>query len=189
MNKAGGAVFCPRCMTFVDSHIENRKEILPVKGVEIEIDAPAMICSKCGEIVFNRELDEASLQIAYTKYRDKMQLLQPAQIKAIREKYGLSQTAFAKVLGLGEKTIARYETGSIQDEAQNNLLLLVEKRENFNTLLWRNKHRLTRKEFMTACSACAPSEFDTSNYVVSDGGEERSEWACAMGFGQASCAS
>jgi DNA-binding XRE family transcriptional regulator len=32
-----------------------------------------------------------------------------AEIRATREKYGPSQTALARVLGFGDKTITRYE--------------------------------------------------------------------------------
>lgn len=62
---------------------------------------------------------------AFAIYRQRHGLLQPEEIRRIREKYGLSQVAFAKVLGLGNKTVARYENGSIADMAQNNLIELM----------------------------------------------------------------
>ena len=33
------------------------------------------------------------------------------QIKEIRKRYGLSQQAFARLLGIGEASITRYESG------------------------------------------------------------------------------
>lgn len=73
--------------------------------------------------------------------------MQPEEIKAIREKYALTQTAFAKILGLGEKTIARYETGSLQDMAQNNLIELARLPEAFRYLLQKGRSRITEIEY------------------------------------------
>jgi transcriptional regulator with XRE-family HTH domain len=80
-------------------------------------------------------------------------LLLPEEIKAIREKYNLTQTAFAKILGFGEKTIARYENGSIQDEAQNNLIELANIPNNFEVLLKKNASQLSSYEYNKAISA------------------------------------
>ena len=51
-----------------------------------------------------------------------------------------------KFLALGEKTITRYENGSLQDEAQNNLILLVRNPENFMLLVNKNKEKFNEKE-------------------------------------------
>lgn len=43
-------------------------------------------------------------------------------IKAIRGRYGLSQQAFARLLGIGEASIARYENGAVPSKANANLI-------------------------------------------------------------------
>lgn len=43
-------------------------------------------------------------------------------IKRIREKYGLTQQAFARLLGLGEASIVRYENGQKPSKANANLI-------------------------------------------------------------------
>lgn len=48
--------------------------------------------------------------------------LTPEDIKAIRSHYGLSQKSFAKLLGLGEASIARYEKGQEPSKANANLI-------------------------------------------------------------------
>lgn len=48
------------------------------------------------------------------------------QIKATREKYGLSQRAFAALLGIGEATIVRYEQGATPTRANANLILAAD---------------------------------------------------------------
>ena len=117
-----------------------------VKGIEIAVDTTVCVCNHCGEEVWNEEIDSETLRKLYAEYREIQGLLQPQQIKQIREKYGLSQVAFARILGFGDKTIARYENGSIQDAAPNNLLLLVQETSNFIVLYRHNKGKLSPEE-------------------------------------------
>ena len=51
--------------------------------------------------------------------------MQPEEIEKIREQYGLSQKNFARLLGWGDITIHRYESGAIQDDAHNDVLSLI----------------------------------------------------------------
>lgn len=44
------------------------------------------------------------------------------QIKEIRKHYGLSQQAFARLLGIGEASITRYEKGIAPTKANANLI-------------------------------------------------------------------
>lgn len=46
----------------------------------------------------------------------------PQEIKRIREKYGLTQQGFARVLGLGEASVVRYENGQPPSKANANLI-------------------------------------------------------------------
>lgn len=48
--------------------------------------------------------------------------LTPQDIKDIRDKYGLSQKSFARLLGLGEASISRYEKGQQPTKANANLI-------------------------------------------------------------------
>ena len=48
--------------------------------------------------------------------------LTAAEIKRIRKKYGLTQQAFARVLGLGEASLVRYENGQTPSKANANLI-------------------------------------------------------------------
>ena len=48
--------------------------------------------------------------------------LTPEDIKRIRGRYGLSQQAFARVLGIGEASIVRYENGQKPTRANANLI-------------------------------------------------------------------
>ena len=48
------------------------------------------------------------------------------QIKEIRKHYGLSQQAFARLLGIGEASITRYEKGIAPTKANANLIRAAE---------------------------------------------------------------
>ncbi len=48
--------------------------------------------------------------------------MSPEEIKRIRGKYGLSQKAFARLLGIGEASIVRYENGQTPTKANTNLI-------------------------------------------------------------------
>lgn len=138
--------YCDFCLKSVEPRIELRRETYNVKGEEISINSSVCVCPHCEMDLWVSEIDDANLNKAYDAYRESHKLLSPAEIKRIREKYGLSQTTFARILGFGDKTIARYETGSIQEEAPNNLIALVDNVYNFQMLYDRNRHKLSITE-------------------------------------------
>jgi putative zinc finger/helix-turn-helix YgiT family protein len=138
--------YCEECGREVDTKIITKKEIYNVCGEKIEIDAQILVCIECGEEFFCEELDNATLVKAYNEYRIRHKLLLPEEIKKIREQYGLSQRSFAKLLSWGDKTICRYENGSIQDKAHNSLLLFLREPENMRTYLTENEIALGERQ-------------------------------------------
>ena len=145
-------LYCLKCDKEQDFEVRQEKESYPVRGEQTEIIAQVTYCKQCGEQIWNEDLDEVNLKEAYRKYRSNHDLLQPEEIKRIRDKYALSQTSFGKLLGFGDKTITRYENGSIQDMAQNNLIVLAEYPDVFELLLQRNKEHLSPQDFERAIS-------------------------------------
>lgn len=120
--------YCEICGKDVETKIITRKESYAVCGEEVEVEAKVMVCTECGEDLFNEELDSATLLNAYSEYRRIHNLLKPEEIKKIREQYGLSQEDFAKLLNWEEKTIRRYENGAVQSPEHNSLLLILRSR-------------------------------------------------------------
>jgi len=118
-------MYCPKCKAEVESTVREISETYPVKGEGITIKAQVRFCNVCGEDIWDDELDSKNLLNAYAEYRRKHGLLQPDEIREIRERLGLSQVAFARALGFGDKTIARFENGTIADQAHNNLITLM----------------------------------------------------------------
>lgn len=160
-------MICSNCYNEHNFEIREEREVICVRGEDIEIFSKVTYCKDCGTKVWNPEHDNNNLKLAYNLYRKKHNLLTPEEIIAIRERYGISQTTFAKVLGLGEKTIARYENGSIQDAAQNNLILLSKNINNFKTLFEQQFDRLDdgeKKKINEALMKFTPRVVSSNKY-------------------------
>lgn len=138
--------FCPVCGCVQEIRLIQKEETYPVKGENITIAATVCVCATCGEEILSFDYDDDNLRKAYAKYRSSHALLQPDEIKAIREQYGISQVTFARIIGVGDKTIARYENGSLQDEAINNLIVLAQDPKNFALLLDKNEQVISHDE-------------------------------------------
>ena len=138
--------YCEECGREVETEIITKKESYSVRGETIEVDAQVLVCVDCGEEFFCEKLDNETLLMAYNEYRRKHRLLLPEEIKRIREQYGLSQRAFANLLNWGDKTICRYENGSIQDKAHNSLLLFLRDPQNMRTYLTENEVLLDERQ-------------------------------------------
>ena len=63
--------FCPKCNVLRTCHVEPRVESYPIRGEQIAIEAQVVICSVCGEDIFDKQLDSANLQKVYATYRAK----------------------------------------------------------------------------------------------------------------------
>lgn len=138
--------YCYKCEKEVDTKVITKKEIYDVCGENIEVYADVLVCVDCGEELYCEELDSVTLKLAYDEYRRRHNLLFPDEIKRIRQKYGLSQRSFAKLLHWGDKTIFRYENGSIQDSVHNALLLFLKEPRNMRAYLAENKVELSERK-------------------------------------------
>jgi putative zinc finger/helix-turn-helix YgiT family protein len=116
---------CPRCGTTM---AERRSALkAPVNGEEVSVPAASHLrCPECDEVVLRfsdaRRLQEDAIAV----YRKKHGLLSADEIRAIRERFGLTQSELARLLHLGANTISRWEAGrNVQTEAMEMLLRLL----------------------------------------------------------------
>ena len=84
------------------------------------------LCGDCGEEYF----EGRELQILDAEYSRQARvaegLLQPSEIRAIRESLGMTQARFEQLLGVGPKTVVRWENGTVfQSKAVDRLIRLV----------------------------------------------------------------
>lgn len=138
--------FCEHCNVMADYDVVKKTELFPVYGEQVEIQASVAVCKNCGTELFNEELDSKNLLMAQNLYRKKHKLLTAKQIIEIREQYGLSQRAFAKLLDWGDKTIRRYEAGCVQSRAHNSLLLFLQHPQNMSEFLKQNEIMLDENQ-------------------------------------------
>jgi HTH-type transcriptional regulator/antitoxin MqsA len=107
----------PRVITDRFEYGEGKRRIT----VEAE-NVPVQVCSQCQETFSGPE----SGLIRHRAICRALGLLTPEEIGAIRERLGLSQADFAKLTGIGEATISRWERGRLlQNKAMDRYLRLL----------------------------------------------------------------
>jgi len=123
--RALAADACPQCATMMTERRSALK--LPVNGEDVPVPSAVHLrCPKCDEVALrfsdSRRLQEDAIAI----YRRKHGLLSADEIRAIRERFGLTQSELAHLLHLGANTISRWESGrNVQTEAMEMLLRLI----------------------------------------------------------------
>ena len=90
-----------------------------VKGEEVEVVVPAMVCTQCHNPLMNDEQMSQLRKMAADEYRKIHGLLTSKDIVNFRSLFGMSQTAFASYLKVGEASIKRWETYFVQDVGQD----------------------------------------------------------------------
>jgi putative zinc finger/helix-turn-helix YgiT family protein len=137
---------CPICEDITNLSYGTKPETLTINNQDIKVTSRVYRCEDGKHFFYDPVDEEKKYQDAYRKYRTLNGLLQPEEIKDIRDKYGLSQRAFARFLGWGEITIQRYESGALQDNAHNLLLLFLNETSNFEMLFDKRKEFLDAKD-------------------------------------------
>ncbi len=139
-------------MKTTDYNVVTRRETLPVRGEDVDVEARVAVCGKCGADIAVDTLDDATLQAAFGVYRARHGLLMPEQIREIRGRYGLGQKAFARLLGWGDVTLSRYETGSLQSKSHDASLRAAEDPGYVRRMYQLNGDRLTPDQADTLMS-------------------------------------
>lgn len=122
---APAADTCPRCGTSMkEAHGVLR---LPVNGEDVAVPHAAHLrCPKCKEVVLRLEDARRLGEDAIAIYRTKHGLLSAGDIRALRERFELTQGELAKLLHLGQNTVSRWESGrNVQTAAMDVLLRLL----------------------------------------------------------------
>ena len=89
---------------------------------ELSVNVPVRSCASC-ELEF---LDEPAEGLKHEAVCKHLGVLTPAEIRRIREDYGMSRVALAQVTGLGEASLNRWENGlNIQTHANDRYLRLL----------------------------------------------------------------
>jgi putative zinc finger/helix-turn-helix YgiT family protein len=116
---------CPRCAATM---VERRATLkAPVNGEVVSVaSALHLRCPKCDEVVLRfsdaRRLQEDAIAV----YRKKHGLLSADEVRALRQRFALTQAELARLLHLGANTVSRWESGrNVQTEAMEMLLRIL----------------------------------------------------------------
>lgn len=100
-----------------------------VRGTPVTASQSRYRCQDCGEErLTGAQADayEAEVYRLYEAMPDRRLL--PEEIRSLRERLGLTQPQMEAALGIGEKTVVRWETGRVlQNQATDNLLRLIDR--------------------------------------------------------------
>lgn len=166
--------YCSHCNSEVETFVRISPETYEIKGERVTVSSRVRVCNVCNAEIWDNELENESMIKVYNQYRDKHNLLRPERIKQIREKYSLTQSAFSKLLGLGEKTITRYENGALQEKAQDNLIYLMDDLNAFSSIWNKNKACLSITDIFKTEGRLVKLRFDL-DWVKSN---QKSEYKC-----------
>ncbi|HYW12709.1 MAG TPA: type II TA system antitoxin MqsA family protein [Longimicrobium sp.] len=97
-----------------------------VRGREVTVPVSLMKCDACGDIMYSPEQMDLAQNAVYAEIRSRENLLGPDEIASLRLSLGLKQDEFERLLGLGPKTVVRWESGRVfQSKAADALMRLV----------------------------------------------------------------
>lgn len=104
-------LFCPRCMQARAASWRTELEEHEIHGITVASHDTHYVCTACGEELDDPDVDDSMVAV-YDEYRRISRTLSPAEVRRIRERSGLSQVAFATLLGMSPATINMFEHGS-----------------------------------------------------------------------------
>jgi len=101
------------------------------KAVSLAVRVPVCHCLDC-ELQFT---DSRSEQLRHARVCKHLGILDPEEVRAIRERYRMSQQEFAQISGVGRASLNRWETGALtQNASSDNLLYLLAFPDNLGRL-------------------------------------------------------
>jgi len=138
--------FCPNCEKETKLDFIKTMEEVIVRSEAIPINVEFFKCKECGSEFRDPSSTIDPLDVAYREYRQRHGMLQPDEIRELREKYGLTQQVMSKLLGWGGATLSRYENGALQDEAHETILEFIQEPHNMLELIVKKPDALDEKK-------------------------------------------
>lgn len=99
--------------------ISNVRFTPTIKDQPLEVVIPCHVCLECHSPFMDSEQVNIMRRVASDLYRKNQNLLTSEQIIQYRNNLGFSQVSFANYLKVGEASIRRWESHSIQDHGQD----------------------------------------------------------------------
>ena len=107
-------------------HLASEPGTFRIHGVDVPVEQRFYRCDGCGEEHVTEDLARVVQAEAAFVFRKSERFLSGAEIRALRERLGLSQEQFEAALGLGAKSLARWENDRVlQNRSMDNLLRAI----------------------------------------------------------------
>jgi len=114
-----------RCLCGGEGRLVTEPREITLGHWSVTVDDTFVRCLSCDERWYLPGQMAASQEKAAALIREKHHLMAPEAIRALRERMGLTQTALEQLLGVGPKTVTRWEKGSVVPSATANRLLAL----------------------------------------------------------------
>jgi len=99
-----------------------------IYGTEVPVDYHFYRCSSCGEELITEDLAAKVQAEAARIYRGRYNYLTGSEIRGIRERLGLTQEQLERALGIGAKSVVRWENEKVlQNRSVDDLLRLIDR--------------------------------------------------------------
>ncbi len=109
-------------------------------------------CEETGLEFTTDEMDFDNLERIYVQYRQRHHIPSPAELTQMREKYGLSATKMAQILGLGVNQYAKYEQGEMPSESIGKMLHSIQTPAVFMGYIEDAKSQFSEEEYKKICA-------------------------------------
>jgi putative zinc finger/helix-turn-helix YgiT family protein len=131
---------CPYCNDIRNVESVHEKENINVRGKKIAVDSYFLKCCTCDNTFDDPKSDFDVLDMAYREYRKLNNMLQPEDIKTWRHSLNLTQIELSRILGFGDVTINRYESGKLQESSHDKAMKLAMNPANLLALINENNN-------------------------------------------------
>jgi HTH-type transcriptional regulator / antitoxin MqsA len=108
-----------------EARLVHEPHAFTVAARTVTIDDELYRCERCGEGLYFDDMLDATFRRAAAVLRAEDGLLAPDDIVALRAKYGLTQAQLERLIGAGEKTVVRWERGTVAQNKTADTLLRV----------------------------------------------------------------
>jgi len=114
---------CWQCNNVADRVVEWRETVWGTRKVMVNDEFYR--CTSCGEQFYDGYMAQEHNRRTAAAIRAEDGLLSPDEVRTIRMRYGLTQAGLETLIGSGEKTVVRWEKGSVAQNATADTLLRV----------------------------------------------------------------
>lgn len=133
-------------------------EVQTFRGEEYTVHARYYECKDTGEKFTSEEQDEQLFCELYNQYRVRHGIPFPEEIKATRERYGLSCQQMSTIVGFGQNQWGQYENGKMPSESNGKSIAAIKNRNCMLTMLEASKNEFDERTYTKIKNSilCAP---------------------------------